>query len=37
MNVFIMFFRNVARWFSISARRRRLLLGDEEYEKWLGI
>ncbi len=37
MNMIKRFFRTVARWFSISARRRKLVLGDEEYEKWLGI
>jgi len=37
MNMFKRFFRNVATWFSLSARRKKLVLGDEEYEKWLGI
>jgi len=37
MNIIKKFFGAVARWFSVSARRRRLLLGDEEYDRWLGI
>jgi len=37
MNVMNKFLNTIARWFSLTKRRRRLLLADEEYDSWLGI
>ncbi len=37
MNTISKFFVAVARWFSVTKRRRRLLLVDDEFDRWLGV
>ena len=37
MNNIKKFFVAIAKWFSVTKRRRRLFLADEEYDSWLGV